>query len=232
MYILAHLRWCSVNSCSRSVTELWIAVTLQSYSPPQLFALPQTRSLWFDSGAAHFKTAFSCSFCPIFSLPAFPLLRFLLFPHRSTAGWGHVVDIYGPPKLHRSAVIGPTMTLMLRKRSGAGSRKWCSAVAGDGRSSSLMNAGRNVMNRHIRKVSVHQWGFYPTCHCASSLPPQSTTPPCQTQPLSFLYPHHSTPSPSLVWIPFHCNVMGLLVWLMHCDLLGLAVYLFHVHKKK
>lgn len=73
---------------------------------------------------------------------------------------------------------------------------------------------------------MYQRGFYPTCHCAISLPPHSTIPLCQNQPLSFLYPHHSTLSPSLVWIPFHCAVMGLLVWLMHCDLLGLAVYLF------
>lgn len=73
---------------------------------------------------------------------------------------------------------------------------------------------------------MYQRGFYPTCHCAISLPPHSTIPLCQNQLLSFLYPHHSTLSPSLVWIPFHCGVMGLLVWLMHCDLLGLAVYLF------
>ncbi|TKS92907.1 hypothetical protein D9C73_027106 [Collichthys lucidus] len=34
----------------------------------------------------------------------------------SIAGWGHVADIYGPPKTGTaSVVIGPTMTLMLRE---------------------------------------------------------------------------------------------------------------------
>lgn len=69
---------------------------------------------------------------------------------------------------------------------------------------------------HISRASTHPIArhFFPL------------SPPllCQTQPLLSLSP--SLHSLSLIWIPFHDDVMGLLVRLMHCDLLWLAIYLF------
>lgn len=74
--------------------------------------------------------------CPILS-SYFPPLCFLCILAGALQVGGDTLRIFMVPQdRHCSVVIGPTMTLMLRKRSVVyGSRKWCNALAEDGRSS-------------------------------------------------------------------------------------------------